>query len=135
MQSPHSCLLLFLFYFFLISGTWATMEDPFMVQYVGGCELYPNSTSRFFASVPYNGQDFLRFDTDNAIWTLSQDTNLSWFALAIYQEGNAFTEMLEIICVDNLKLLLHSGGRATLERQGETTLTLQHPPQTPGAKP
>ncbi|XP_071405755.1 T-cell surface glycoprotein CD1b-3-like [Pithys albifrons albifrons] len=202
MQPPHSCLLLFLVYLFLISGIWATpngtftlrllqittfqnssfvdteglglLEDielgcldknisihfyqpwvqpalphsewetietiikdhlqifsymfkegamqtnvpyPFVAQFAGGCELYSNRTSQFFGSVAYNGQDFLSFDTDNATWTLSQNTNLSWFTQEIYQKGNAFTETLEIRCVDDLKLLLESGGRAALERQ------------------
>ncbi|NXG01386.1 CD1B1 protein, partial [Sakesphorus luctuosus] len=94
---------------------------PFVAQCVAGCELYPNRTSRSFASVGYNGQDFLRFDTDNATWTLSQDTNLSRYVQAVLQNYTAFSDLVEIIfnetCVDDMEELLNSGGRAALERQ------------------
>ncbi|XP_071405756.1 uncharacterized protein [Pithys albifrons albifrons] len=103
-------------------GAVHTKESyPFVAQAMAGCELYPNRTSRFFASVAYNGQDFLRFDTDNATWTLSQNTSLSRYILAILRNYTDFSQMVEIIfndiCVDHLGLLLHSGGRASVERQ------------------
>ncbi|NXG07673.1 CD1D protein, partial [Sakesphorus luctuosus] len=95
--------------------------DLFVAQWMAGCELCPNRTSRFFASVCYDGQECLRFDTDNATWTLSQNTSLSQYVPAILQNDIAFTAMVEIlynhVCVDDLKVLLHSGGRAALERQ------------------
>ncbi|NXG11455.1 CD1D protein, partial [Sakesphorus luctuosus] len=94
---------------------------PFVVQCMAGCELYPNRTSRSFASVAYNGQDFLSFDTENATWTLSQDTSLSRYALAVLRNYTVFSEMMKLLisntCVDHLKLLLDSGGNAALERQ------------------
>ncbi|NXP23884.1 CD1D protein, partial [Scytalopus superciliaris] len=94
---------------------------PFVVQCMAGCELYPNRTSRSFAYVAYNGQDFLSFDTDNMTWTLSQNTSLSRYVLAYLQNYTALSELVEIIfnatCVDDMEVLLRSGGRAALERQ------------------
>ncbi|NXG01387.1 CD1D protein, partial [Sakesphorus luctuosus] len=93
---------------------------PFVAQAVAGCDLYPNRTSQFFASVGYDGQGCLRFDTDNATWTLSQDTKLCRYVQDIFQKYNFF-DIVEIvinyICVDDLEIVLRSGGRAALERQ------------------
>uniref|UniRef100_A0A8B9MZN0 MHC class I-like antigen recognition-like domain-containing protein n=1 Tax=Accipiter nisus TaxID=211598 RepID=A0A8B9MZN0_9AVES len=113
---------------------------PFVAQCMAGCEVYPNRTSRAFAYVGYNGQDFLSFNMDNATWLLSQDTKLSRYVQAVLQNYTAFTELVEVLfndtCVDDIEVLLHYG-KAALERQGETTLTLAWPPQSPthtGAK-
>ncbi|NXH33504.1 CD1D protein, partial [Myiagra hebetior] len=93
---------------------------PFVVQCMAGCELYPNRTSRAFAYVGYNGQDFLRLDTENVTWTLSQDTDLSRYVQSFLQNHTALSELVEIIfndtCVDDMEVLLHYG-RAALERQ------------------
>ncbi|NWV95701.1 CD1D protein, partial [Machaerirhynchus nigripectus] len=93
---------------------------PFVVQCMAGCELCPNRTSRAFAYVGYNGQDFLRFDTENVSWTLSRDTNLSRYVKSVLQNYTALSELVEIIfndtCVDDMEVLLHYG-RAALERQ------------------
>ncbi|NXD60736.1 CD1D protein, partial [Corvus moneduloides] len=64
---------------------------PFVVQCMAGCELYPNRTSRAFAYVGYNGQDFLQLDTENATWTFSQDTNLSRYVQSSLQNYTAFS--------------------------------------------
>uniref|UniRef100_A0A8U7MER7 Uncharacterized protein n=1 Tax=Corvus moneduloides TaxID=1196302 RepID=A0A8U7MER7_CORMO len=107
---------------------------PFVVQCMAGCELYPNRTSRAFAYVGYNGQDFLQLDTENATWTFSQDTNLSRYVQSSLQNYTAFSELVEILfnetCVEDMEVLLQYG-RAALERQGETTLILQQLPQSP----
>ncbi|KFQ30297.1 T-cell surface glycoprotein CD1b-1, partial [Merops nubicus] len=93
---------------------------PFVAQCIAGCELYPNWTSRAFAYVGYNGQDFLSFNTDNATWLLSQDTNLSRYVQAVLQNYTAFSELVEVLfndtCVDDMELILHNG-KAALERQ------------------
>ncbi|XP_027767037.1 uncharacterized protein LOC114073493, partial [Empidonax traillii] len=93
---------------------------PFVVQCIAGCELYPNRTSRTFAYVGYNGQDFLSFDTENVTWTLSQDTDLSRYFLAYLKNHTAFSERIEVLfndtCVDAMERFL-SSGRAALERQ------------------
>ncbi|NXK00764.1 CD1D protein, partial [Corythaixoides concolor] len=93
---------------------------PFVAQCMAGCELYPNRTSRAFAYVGYNGQDFLRFNVDNATWLLSQDTNLSRYVQAVLQNYTAFSELVEVLfndtCVDDMEVLLHYG-KADLERQ------------------
>ncbi|NWQ92569.1 CD1D protein, partial [Burhinus bistriatus] len=93
---------------------------PFVAQCMAGCELYPNRTSRTFAYVGYNGQDFLSFNTANATWHLSQDTNLSRYVQAVLQNFTAFSELVEVLfndtCVDDMELLLHYG-KAALERQ------------------
>ncbi|XP_010008136.1 PREDICTED: antigen-presenting glycoprotein CD1d-like [Nestor notabilis] len=93
---------------------------PFVTQCMAGCEVYPNRTSRAFAYVAYNGQDFLSFDTDNATWVVSQDTNLSRYVQASLQNYTAFSELVEILfnetCVDDIDMLVHYG-RAALERQ------------------
>ncbi|XP_017592817.1 PREDICTED: T-cell surface glycoprotein CD1b-3 isoform X2 [Corvus brachyrhynchos] len=93
---------------------------PFVVQCMAGCELYPNRTSRAFVYVGYNGQDFLQLDTENATWTLSQDTNLSRYVQSSLQNYTAFSELVEILfnetCVDDMEVLLQYG-RAALERQ------------------
>ncbi|KFO71707.1 Antigen-presenting glycoprotein CD1d, partial [Cuculus canorus] len=93
---------------------------PFVAQCVAGCELYPNKTSRAFAYVGYNGQDFLSFNVDNATWFLCQDTDLSPYVQAVLQKYTAFTELVEFLfnntCVDDIELLLHYG-KAALERQ------------------
>ncbi|NXW38325.1 CD1D protein, partial [Phaetusa simplex] len=93
---------------------------PFVAQCVAGCELYPNRTSRAFAYVGYNGQDFLSFDVDNVTWLPSQDTDLSHYVQAVLQNYTAFTEMVEVLfndtCVDDMEaFLVH--GKAALERQ------------------
>ncbi|NWU83493.1 CD1D protein, partial [Onychorhynchus coronatus] len=93
---------------------------PFVAQCVAGCELYPNRTARSFVYVGYNGQDFLSFDTDNATWSLSQDTDLSRYVRAVLQNYTALGELVEVTfndtCVDAMENLL-SYGRAALERQ------------------
>uniref|UniRef100_A0A663MPU1 MHC class I-like antigen recognition-like domain-containing protein n=1 Tax=Athene cunicularia TaxID=194338 RepID=A0A663MPU1_ATHCN len=107
---------------------------PFVAQCMVGCELYPNRTAQSFAYVGYNGQDFLSFNMDNATWVLSQDTSLSRYVQAILQNYTAFSELVEVLfndtCVDDMELLLRNG-KAALERQGETTLTLAQSPQSP----
>ncbi|KAL2299594.1 hypothetical protein Nmel_012436 [Mimus melanotis] len=107
---------------------------PFVVQCMAGCMLYPNRTSQGFAYVGYNGQDFLSFDTENVTWTLSQNTKLSRYVQSFLQNYTAFNELVEIIfndtCADEMEVFLHYG-KAALERQGKTTLTLQQPPQSP----
>uniref|UniRef100_A0A8C5TEE7 Ig-like domain-containing protein n=1 Tax=Malurus cyaneus samueli TaxID=2593467 RepID=A0A8C5TEE7_9PASS len=94
--------------------------DPFVAQCMAGCELYPNRTSRTFAYVGYNGQDFLSFDTENASWTLSQDTNLSRYVWSVLQNYTTLSELVEVLfndtCVDDMEVLLNYG-RAALERQ------------------
>ncbi|KFP69299.1 Antigen-presenting glycoprotein CD1d, partial [Acanthisitta chloris] len=93
---------------------------PFVAQCMAGCELYPNRTSRAFAYVGYNGQDFLSFNTDNVSWTLSQDTDLARYVQAVLQNFTTFSELVEIIfndtCVEDMEVLLNYG-RAALERQ------------------
>ncbi|NWR38331.1 CD1D protein, partial [Tachuris rubrigastra] len=93
---------------------------PFVAQCMAGCELYPNRTSRSFAYVGYNGQDFLSLDTDNATWTLSQDTDLSRYVKAFLQNYTALSELVEITfndtCIDAMEMLMIYG-RAALERQ------------------
>ncbi|NXQ55411.1 CD1B1 protein, partial [Anthoscopus minutus] len=93
---------------------------PFVVQCMAGCVLYPNRTSRAFASVGYNGQDFLSFNTENVTWTLSQDTKLSRYVQSFLQNYTALSELVEMIfndtCVDDMEVLLYYG-RAALERQ------------------
>ncbi|XP_057237833.1 antigen-presenting glycoprotein CD1d-like [Malurus melanocephalus] len=93
---------------------------PFVAQCMAGCELYPNRTSRTFAYVGYNGQDFLSFDTENASWTLSQDTNLSRYVWSVLQNYTTLSELVEVLfndtCVDDMEVLLNYG-RAALERQ------------------
>ncbi|XP_069721821.1 T-cell surface glycoprotein CD1b-3-like [Phaenicophaeus curvirostris] len=93
---------------------------PFVAQCTAGCELYPNRTSRAFAYVGYNGQDFLSFNVDNATWLLSQDTDLSRYVQAVLQNYTAFSELVDFLfndtCVDDMELLLHYG-KAALERQ------------------
>ncbi|NXP25782.1 CD1D protein, partial [Scytalopus superciliaris] len=94
---------------------------PFVVQCMIGCELYPNGTSQFFLNVGYNGQDFLRFDTPKDIWMPSQDTDLPLLVLDLLRNHSDFYEIGAIVfsntCVDELEMLLRSGGRAALERQ------------------
>ncbi|NWQ69422.1 CD1B1 protein, partial [Neopipo cinnamomea] len=93
---------------------------PFVAQCMAGCKHYPNRTFRAFAYVGYNGQDFLSFDTDNATWTLSQDTDPSRYVLAVLQNYTALSELLEVLfndtCVNAMEMLLIYG-RAALERQ------------------
>ncbi|XP_074458361.1 T-cell surface glycoprotein CD1b-1-like [Larus michahellis] len=96
------------------------MRWSLCAQCVAGCVLYPNRTSRAFAYVGYNGQDFLSFNTDNVTWLLSQDTDLSRYVQAVLQNYTAFTEMVEVLfndtCVDDMEVLL-AHGKAALERQ------------------
>ncbi|XP_061329034.1 T-cell surface glycoprotein CD1b-1-like isoform X3 [Pezoporus flaviventris] len=93
---------------------------PFVAQCMAGCEMYPNRTSRAFAYVAYNGQDFLSFDMDNATWVVSQDTSLSRYVQASLQNYTAFSELVEVFfnetCVDDMEVLVHYG-KAALERQ------------------
>ncbi|NXX24074.1 CD1D protein, partial [Podargus strigoides] len=93
---------------------------PFVLQCMAGCELYPNRTSRAFAYVGYNGQDFLSFDMENATWLLSQDTELSRYVQAVLQNYTAFSELVDVLfndtCVDDMEVLLHYGKEA-VERQ------------------
>ncbi|XP_050186221.1 antigen-presenting glycoprotein CD1d-like [Myiozetetes cayanensis] len=100
---------------------------PFVIQCRAGCELYPNRTSRTFAYVGYNGQDFLIFDSDNDTWTLSQDTDLSRYFLAYLKNHTAFSERVEVLfnntCVDAMERFL-TYGRAALERQELPVVTV-----------
>ncbi|XP_050186222.1 antigen-presenting glycoprotein CD1d-like [Myiozetetes cayanensis] len=100
---------------------------PFVVQCRAGCELYPNRTSRTFAYVGYNGQDFLSFDSDNDTWTPSQDTDLSRHVLAVLKNHTTLGEVLEVFlndtCVDAMERLQRSA-RAALERQELPVVTV-----------
>uniref|UniRef100_A0A8C5UFB0 Ig-like domain-containing protein n=1 Tax=Malurus cyaneus samueli TaxID=2593467 RepID=A0A8C5UFB0_9PASS len=71
-----------------------------------GCELYPNRTSWTFAYVGYNGQDFFSFATENASWTLSQDTNLSWYVWSVLHNYTALSELVEVLFNDTCPLTL-----------------------------
>ncbi|NWT75724.1 CD1B1 protein, partial [Prunella himalayana] len=96
------------------------LGNPFVVQCMSGCVLYPNRTSRAFAYMGYNGQDFLSFDTKNFTWMLSQDTELSRYVQSFLQNYTALSELVETLfndtCVDDMEVLLHYG-RAAVERQ------------------
>lgn len=100
---------------------------------MAGCKIYPNRTSQTYVSVGYNGLDFLSFDMDNDTWILCQDNSLARYIVATLQNYTVFNKMLEVLvkdtCTDDLEALV-SNGKAALERQGETTLTLPWPPQT-----
>ncbi|XP_027488138.1 T-cell surface glycoprotein CD1b-3-like [Corapipo altera] len=93
---------------------------PFVAQVMAGCKLYPNRTSRVFVYVGYNGQDFISLDTDNATWTLSQDTDLARYVRAVLQNDTTLGEEVEDIfndtCINAIEMFL-SYGRAALERQ------------------
>ncbi|XP_032555203.1 antigen-presenting glycoprotein CD1d-like [Chiroxiphia lanceolata] len=106
-----------------LSNEGAKQKDvpyPFVAQVMAGCKLYPNRTSRMFTYVGYNGQDFLSLDTDNATWTLSQDTDLARYIRAVLQNDTTLVEVLEAIfnntCINAMEMFL-SYGRAALERQ------------------
>uniref|UniRef100_A0A8C0BCZ3 Ig-like domain-containing protein n=1 Tax=Buteo japonicus TaxID=224669 RepID=A0A8C0BCZ3_9AVES len=109
------------------TGRQSQPPYPFVAQCMAGCEVYPNRTSRAFAYVGYNGQDFLSFNMDNATWLLSQDTNLSQYVQAVLQNYTAFTELVEVLfndtCVDDIEVLLHYG-KAALERQEPPVATV-----------
>ncbi|KAM6121088.1 antigen-presenting glycoprotein CD1d-like [Pterocles gutturalis] len=100
---------------------------PFIAQFMGGCEVYPNRTSRGFAYVGYNGEDFLSFEIDNATWVLSRDTSLSRYVQAALQNDTLLSEMVQVLfndtCVDVLEMLLHYG-KAALERQEKPVATV-----------
>ncbi|XP_035167928.1 T-cell surface glycoprotein CD1b-3-like [Oxyura jamaicensis] len=100
---------------------------PFVVQCMAGCELYPNRTSRAFAYVGYNGQDFLRYDVDHGKWILYQDTDLSRYVQATLQNYTAFSELIQVLfndtCVDDMELLLQYG-KAALARQEPPVATV-----------
>ncbi|NXG41820.1 CD1B1 protein, partial [Psilopogon haemacephalus] len=93
---------------------------PFVAQCMAGCEHYPNRTSRAFVYAACDGEDFLRLDTNNGTWQLSQDTNISRYVLAVLQNYTALNELLEVLfnesCADDMELLVHYG-QAALERQ------------------
>ncbi|XP_051649088.1 T-cell surface glycoprotein CD1b-1-like [Manacus candei] len=132
---------IFLHNFIHVINEGAIQKDvpyPFVAQSMAGCKLYPNRTTRVFAYVGYNGQDFLSLDTDSATWTLSQDTDLARYVRDVLQNDISLAEEVEGIfkdtCIYAMEMFL-SYGRAAVERQGETTLTLPQPPQSPGAKP
>ncbi|XP_017686414.1 PREDICTED: T-cell surface glycoprotein CD1e, membrane-associated-like [Lepidothrix coronata] len=111
---------------------------PFVAQSMAGCKLYPNRTSQVFVYLGYNGQNFLSLDTDNDTWTIPQDTGLARYVRDVLQNETTLIKEVEGIfnntCINAMEMFL-SYGRAALERQGETTLTLPQPPQSPGAKP
>ncbi|KAM6248136.1 antigen-presenting glycoprotein CD1d-like [Spheniscus humboldti] len=100
---------------------------PFVVQCIAGCEIFPNRTSRAFAYVGYNGQDFLSLNVGNATWLFSQDTNLSRYIQADLQNDSTFSELVEVLfndtCVDDMEMLLHYG-KAALERQEPPVATV-----------
>ncbi|NXG49427.1 CD1B protein, partial [Psilopogon haemacephalus] len=93
---------------------------PFVAQCMAGCVIYSNGTSWAFIYAAYNGEDFLRLDTNNGTWQLSQDTNISRYVLAVLQNYTALTEMVETIfnesCIDDMELVLQYG-KVALERQ------------------
>nr|XP_013046821.2 antigen-presenting glycoprotein CD1d-like [Anser cygnoides] len=94
---------------------------PFVVQCVAGCELYPNRTSRAFAYVGYNGQDFLSYDVDLGKWILYEDTDLARYVQATLQNYTAFSELVQVLfndtCVDDMELLLQYGKAALARRE------------------
>ncbi|NXJ87117.1 CD1B1 protein, partial [Trogon melanurus] len=100
---------------------------PFVVQCIAGCTIFPNRTSRAFASVGYNGQDFLNLNIETYSWQFAQDTNLSRYVDSILQNYTAFSELVDVLfnetCVDDLEVLLHYG-KDTLERQEKPEATV-----------
>ncbi|XP_064012914.1 T-cell surface glycoprotein CD1b-3-like [Pogoniulus pusillus] len=101
--------------------------DPFVIQCMAGCKIYPNRTSQAFVSVGYNGLDFLSFDMDNNTWILCQDNSLAWYIVATLQNYTVFNKMVEVLakdtCVDDLEVLV-SNGKAALERQEPPVATV-----------
>ncbi|XP_027587113.2 antigen-presenting glycoprotein CD1d-like [Pipra filicauda] len=127
---PHSewdtidnMIKIYLHNFIHLSNEGAIQNDvpyPFVAQVMAGCKLYPNRTSRMFAYVGYNGQDFLSFNTDNATWTLSQDTDLARYVRDVLQNDTTLVKAVDGIfnntCINAMEMFL-SYGRAALERQ------------------
>ncbi|XP_062456857.1 T-cell surface glycoprotein CD1b-3-like [Rhea pennata] len=108
---------------------------PFVAQCTAGCELFPNSTSRAFAYVGYNGQDFLSYDIDNSTWLLLQDTGLSRYVRERLKNYTVFTELVEVLfndtCVDDMQIIVRYGKEA-LQRQVKPAAELYARTPEPG---
>ncbi|NXI60817.1 CD1B1 protein, partial [Chloroceryle aenea] len=129
-ETLKKMLKLYLQHFNHLINEGAMQKDvpyPFVAQCMAGCELYPNRTSRAFAYVGYNGQDFLSLDMNDATWLLSQDTDLARYVQAVLQNYTAFSELVEVIfndtCVGDMEMIMRYG-KAALERQEPPVATV-----------
>ncbi|XP_026713587.1 antigen-presenting glycoprotein CD1d-like isoform X1 [Athene cunicularia] len=98
---------------------------PFVFQCATGCNLYPNGSYTKFYHLAYNTHSFLSFNVDNLLWERQQETEL---ATQVERKFNTFTgfsetlqHLLNVTCVDHMKKFIKYG-KASLKRQGETTL-------------
>lgn len=111
------------------------LTDPLVVQLRAGCAAYPNGTSRGFLNVSCDGRDLVAFEVDKQRWEVRQPSQLAELVSKRLNRQKSVTVLLEYllstwICQSNF-LSLKRYGRAALERQGETTMTLQQLPQSP----
>ncbi|XP_054072363.1 antigen-presenting glycoprotein CD1d-like [Rissa tridactyla] len=93
---------------------------PFVIQYVTGCDLYPNGSYTKFYHVAYNAHDFLNFNVDKGRWERQQESELAAQVEGQFNNYTIFSDTLQyhlnVTCVDYMKKFIEYG-KASLERQ------------------
>ncbi|XP_058239570.1 BOLA class I histocompatibility antigen, alpha chain BL3-7-like isoform X2 [Hemibagrus wyckioides] len=95
------------------------------VQYMYGCELDDDNTTRRYAKYGYNGEDFVSLDLESVSWSAVKPQGVITVDKCDATEAQAqvCTNFLEDVCIERLKVLV-SYGRATLERKDPPTASV-----------
>ncbi|XP_066051415.1 T-cell surface glycoprotein CD1b-3-like isoform X3 [Chamaea fasciata] len=94
---------------------------PLVVQFRGGCVLYPNTTSQGFLNIGWDGRDLVAFEVGKQCWEARQPSQVAELvsnSLNKQKSVRVFLEhLLSIwVCQSNF-LALKRYGREILERQ------------------
>ncbi|KAK3506386.1 hypothetical protein QTP70_019272, partial [Hemibagrus guttatus] len=95
------------------------------VQYMYGCELDDDNTTRKYAEYGYDEEDFVSLDLESVSWTAAKPQGVITEDKcdATGAQAQVCTNFLEDVCIEQLKVLL-SYGRETLERKDPPTASV-----------
>ncbi|KAM4893982.1 antigen-presenting glycoprotein CD1d-like isoform 3-T3 [Sylvia borin] len=94
---------------------------PLVVQFRGGCVLYPNTTSQGFLNVGWGGRDLVAFEVDKELWEARQPSQVAELVTNSLNRQRSVRVLLKHllsiwVCQSNF-LALKRYGREILERQ------------------
>ncbi|NXT81614.1 HA1F protein, partial [Zapornia atra] len=93
------------------------------LQYMYGCDLLEDGSTRGYWQIAYDGRDFIAFDTDTMMLTAAdgaaQITKRSWEADGTFTES--WKHFVENTCPERLRKYMNYG-QAVLERKEPPTV-------------
>ncbi|KAM4640583.1 major histocompatibility complex class I-related gene protein-like isoform 2-T2 [Discoglossus pictus] len=97
-------------------------------QVMSGCDLYDDSSSRWFLQYAYDGRDFMVLDMDSMIWVPlineAQITSERW-TRPDNDEAVRWKNYLKETCIDWLKIYM-AAGKDDLERRVPPRVKISH---------